>query len=326
MDYKDRILQVEGRIFRGFEVDSSGKRKLTRDSAYRKSAEGWIEYFANSSWWKDRDSWEGALLQQYDSYMTAREGAWVVSHREDLDDLQEEILCIPWYCRGSTVYKKRVYHQLRPLFGLNEKLCIHLMLSTDPKKFTDVIGAVKGLKTSWKKLHDVLYRKHGAFRYIATLEISPKSHLPHLHIMVFGVPWLLNLFDIVKKWEKYDQGSHISIKKRAFNRGLKEVLKYIFKQVDNSLLGSILWVTRSRSYMCNRGLLKPMSLHDPKLWVPGGYQYVGLVPGWRIKSLLGSFYNGDRYLPFLDDRVSFKIKDPPIDWDLVLRVRLNEIY
>lgn len=292
-----------------------------RDSKNRLSTLEWVKYYGGLDWWRpeNRKFWEKCLMDGYNDWLDLRKDTWIVCSRFNDDELEDEIAFIPWSCRQSAYYKKLLNYRLRSLFGQNDKLAVHLMLSTDPHKFQNIYHAMKGLKKSWGLLHDLLVKKHGLFKYIAVPEISPENHLPHLHVLIFGVPWLDDVRHLSKLWSKYGQGAYVHIKRRDYNRGLKEVLKYLYKNVDDDFLGAILWVTRSRSYMCNNGLFRPLVLHDPGTWMFPGYSYLGLVHGHLVQDLI-RLCRDDEALSQFNDGLDFKIKDPPLDWEKVLNL------
>jgi len=292
------------------------KSGIKRDSKARRMALSWIRYWSGFDWWRNdtRSFWENNVLGLFNDWMDLREDQWIASYNEYENDL----LFIPWSCRRSLHYRKMIHRQFKSLFGRGQGLCIHLTLTTDPNKFRNIEQAMKGLKKSWRKLHEMLVQKKGRFPYLGTVEIAPDHHLPHLHILIFNVSWLGSVYKISEMWEKYGQGRIVHIRTMEYHRGLKEVLKYIYKQQSDDLLGAILWATRTRSFMCSGGLLRPVSMHDPETWVPSGYVYLGLIDRFYIERLLR--HDGLNPDPFLLGDAGFRIKPPPEDWRSLLNL------
>jgi len=299
------------------EIEKSG---IKRDSKYRRMALSWIRYWSGFDWWMadTRSFWEKSVLDSYNDWMEVREDQWIVSLHET-DERIDELLFIPWSCRRSPRYKKMLHRQMKSLFGRGKGLCIHLVLTTNPHKFRNVEDAMRGLKKSWRKLHEMFVQKKGRFPYVGTVEISPESHLPHLHILIFNVPWLDSVHHISDMWEKYGQGYMVHIRKMEYNRGLKEVLKYIYKQQKDDLLGAILWATRTRSFICSNKLLKNrVSKTNPETWIPSGYSYLGLVHSFYVERLLR--HDGIHSEEFLKGDGEFLVKPPPNDWRSLLNL------
>lgn len=289
---------------------------IRRDSKFRRMALSWIRYWSGFDWWlgDTRYFWENNVLNLYNDWMDAREDQWIVSYNE----FEDELFFIPWGCRRSPHYKKMLHRKMKSLFGRGQGLCVHLTLTTDPNKFRNIEQAMNGLKKSWRKLHEMLVQKKGRFPYLGTVEIAPDHHLPHLHMLIFDISWVESVYKISEMWQKYGQGRIVHIRTMEYNRGLREVLKYIYKQQKDDLLGAILWATRTRSFICSRGLLNPISMHDPETWVPAGYTYLGLVDRFYVTRLL--MHDNLDPDPFLLGDAGFRVKPPPENWRYLLNL------
>lgn len=85
---------------------------------------------------------------------------------------------------------------------------VHLMLTTDPKRFKNLYEANRHFSIAFNRFISYLQKKLG-FRpkYLSSYEYT-KSGLMHVHCIIFGIPYLLPHGIITQEWERCGQGSY----------------------------------------------------------------------------------------------------------------------
>jgi len=157
---------------------------------------------------------------------------------------------------------KKIFDSIPPQY----KKAVHLVLTTDPKRFKNLYEAnkhfVKALNRFFSRLRKIFRERP---LYIAVYEFT-KSGLLHAHIILFGRPFLLPKRQITKIWEQCGQGSYnyiYSLKRtsrgwiyaRERPKGTKKgttaddyLKKYLLKALHDENAMSMYWATNKRFY------------------------------------------------------------------------------
>ena len=210
-----------------------------------------------------------------------------------------EYVFIRQITRFMSLYKRRVWS----VFGFLDKVDFqhHLVLEVNPHAFLRVANAYDFISKMWARLRANLFKKYGKFEFLRILE-PHKSGFPHLHVLVFGIPfidwnWLNQVWH-----EKYEGAGYVFRRDvgNSFN-AVKYLLKYVNKmmatvgtEVQKSIsrastpfaldFSAILFASNKRLFSVSRGLLLMAGVR-PVLKESKGYSYVGSV----VSSLLDSF-------------------------------------
>jgi hypothetical protein len=160
-----------------------------------------------------------------------------LSYLESIDDrrlmLQEEKnadmkLTMPYHTRFNNKQREKEqwarYNTAWDIADAKYSKGLMLTLTTDPKRFDSLAGMVDSLMSSWGDLHEALNQKFGGcvrLDYIRALEFggSKKSNtvgLPHLHVCIFGVPYIDHSWLSAYWNKKHAEVTHIqSLHKRG---------------------------------------------------------------------------------------------------------------
>ena len=166
---------------------------------------------------------------------------------------------------------------------------VHLVLTTDPKRFDSLYDANKHFSGALNRFMSYLTKKMGYRpRYISVYEYT-KSGLMHAHLVIFGVRFLLPHRTITDEWERCGQGTYNYIyalnnvdgewhyvkgKPKDLKEGesLRDYLKkYLSKAIFDPSSNFFYWVFNKRFYTCSRcfnlrkGLI-PFSFHVYELY------------------------------------------------------------
>jgi len=111
-------------------------------------------------------------------------------------------LTMPYHTRFNNDHRKNEqwarYNQAWEAADEKYDRGVMLTLTTDPKRYDSIAAMVDGLMEAWQDLHETLnqrYLEDQRLDFIRALEFggSEKSNhigLPHLHVCVFGVPYV----------------------------------------------------------------------------------------------------------------------------------------
>ena len=172
----------------------------------------------------------------------------------------------------------------------NFKTGVFLTLTTDPKRFRSVWEANRHLGKAWNRFLSYL-TKRCKFRpkYIASYEYTEVTGLIHIHVLFFGLRWLVGKYEITDEWERCGQGSYNYVYS-VFNRGGKwlwkkskpqkakgkdagDYLKYYAKKaVFEDATHHQYWVYNKRFFTCSYSL-NPPSEGTP--WTPPLWEFLG---------------------------------------------------
>jgi hypothetical protein len=229
-------------------------------------------------WFQD-DKWKVRLTNLFKEYVNEVEGKVLILH-----NLNDQALILPYITRASPSYIKKLKRRLKSLKDLSMDNGIFLTLTTGPRLFASLLDAYQGLMKNFHKLMMFLKKRLGNLRYISVIELT-KSGLPHLHVVILGINYLIPQDELSQIWSKYGQGIIVDIRRigkgfRGYNV-FKYVLKYLVKVWDiqdykphNLFHVSCLWALGARAYNCSRGLIPSKPKPEPKGWVYLGSYFV----------------------------------------------------
>jgi len=181
------------------------------------------------------------------------------------------------------------YHDAWDIATQDFDRAVHLVLTTDPKRFKSLYEANKHFSVALNRFMAYLTKKMGYRpRYISVYEYT-KSGLMHAHLVIFGIRYLMPHHQITEEWERCGQGSYNYIyalnnvngewhyvkgKPKDLKKGesLRDYLKkYLSKAIFDPSSNFFYWVFNKRFYTCSRcfnlrkGLISP-SFHVYELF------------------------------------------------------------
>lgn len=162
------------------------------------------------------------------------------------------------------------YESVWDTAGRNYKSAVHLVLTTDPKRFKSLWHGWKHFSKAFNRFMSFLKKiKQERPKYLAVYEFT-KSGLMHVHCVIFGMSNLMHKNRITAEWERCGQGSYNFIYslrnengKWVYARGQPREIKkgetvdnYLKKYLKKSfyhpeLLG-MYWVSNKRLFTCSR--------------------------------------------------------------------------
>ena len=186
----------------------------------------------------------------------------------------------------------------------NYKRAVMVTLTTDPKQFRNLTEANKAIQKNWNKLITRMRKdSKKKLKYLCVREFQKNGRL-HLHAVVFGIGYLINVKKLSKIWNKYGQGkivhTHSLINKnnawtwdRAKPDDAKDkspvdyLKKYVSKAQNDTHAQFQYWMTESRFYTYSYSLLDN---EKPPIQEPL-YVYVGVREVEGAKTL--PWHTGD---------------------------------
>jgi len=100
------------------------------------------------------------------------------------------------------------YDQVWDTASLKFKRGVHLVLTTDPKRFKNLYEANRHFSTAFNKFMSYLQKRLGYRpKYVSSYEYT-ESGLMHVHCVIFGIPYLMPHGIITQEWERCGQGSY----------------------------------------------------------------------------------------------------------------------
>jgi len=258
----------------------------TRTTATKKRNELWyrardlvrIEALDWSHFW-EKGVYERKYLERlFTDYVKEVRDKVLVLHKEE--NGEGEALVIPYLTRAHSEYIKSVRKKLKCLKRIHSNRAIMMTLTTDPSRHFSLQQAYRAMLKNFHKLMTWLTKKYGChLDYLAVPEFTKKG-IPHIHVVVMGVTYLINQTELSDMWSKYGQAEVVDI--RRCGQGFRNssvynyVLKYVEKAWDcdgdspqNLYHIGALWALNGRSYNVSKGLL------EVKERVKQGYTYVG---------------------------------------------------
>ena len=178
---------------------------------------------------------------------------------------------------------------------------VFLTLTTDWRRFGNLWDAVKGVLEAWDNFRRWMQQRNKGKRleYIKVAEFTEAGFL-HLHVVIFGVSWLAEKYDITEEWERLGIGKITYIygiqkdsatgmwlwKKRKPRGAKKDVMRYLkkylskifderqeFKQNLSKTKQHLYWATLTRFFTVSRSLIGE---GKPPKKLPPLYEYWGI--------------------------------------------------
>ncbi|MFA9516325.1 helix-hairpin-helix domain-containing protein [Halopenitus sp. H-Gu1] len=139
------------------------------------------------------------LTKDFATYLESIDDRRLMLQERDRDDLK---LTMPYHTRFNNERRKREqwarYNTAWELADERYQRGVMITLTTDPKRYGSIGAMLDGLMDAWQDLHETLNQRYlddQRLDFIRALEFggSAKSDhigLPHLHVCVFGVPYV----------------------------------------------------------------------------------------------------------------------------------------
>ena len=150
--------------------------------------------------WSLNDVKDARLLaRDFVTYLDSINDRRLMLQERDRDDLR---LTMPYHTRFNNEHRKREqwarYNTAWEQADERYDKGVMITLTTDPKRYRSIGAMLDGLMESWGELHETLNQRYlddQRLDFIRALEFggSDKSDhigLPHLHVCVFGVPYV----------------------------------------------------------------------------------------------------------------------------------------
>lgn len=220
-----------------------------------------------------RHAWQrmGIVISNAKSYVKKVKDRAIVLRNIETD----EIKVIPYFTRFSDGYYKKAMSKLKSLHGDRG---VFLTLTIDPKRFTSLEHAYTNLQRGWNRLLTMLRKRHRHLEFVKIVEFQ-KSGSPHLHVLFFGIPRLIDANELREFWDKkYGEGTFVNLKPlhNGSNRVISYLVKYMRKYLeipDVEFHGTdgltdapafqqlaLSWALNLRAFSTSRGILdKPLS-------------------------------------------------------------------
>lgn len=218
---------------------------------------------------------------------------------------------------GRKVANLKKYESIWDKCSSHYKNAVFLTLTTDPKMQTNLWDANKKISKSFNRFMSFLTRRLGKRpKYLNVYEFQGNGRL-HLHIIFFGIRWLISGDKMKELWVKYTQGSVFKFIEMKNNNGVWEwvtekpsdagnktpadyLKKYLKKALFDERALYQYWIYNTRFFTYSRDLAPLTSYYiSKKLYVFAGTFYDG-VPSWVERRHCGKGTAGPA-----------RVKDPP---------------
>ena len=179
---------------------------------------------------------------------------------------------------NSKSYVKKLLKRFERVFYIacrHYNYAVFLTLTTDPKRFSSLWHANRHFSVAFNRFLSFLAKRLGSRpKYLCIYEFT-KSGLLHAHVIIFGVSYLIDKFELTKYWAKCNQGKityiyrlkkkgdrWVWLKKRPrgakYNQGIKDYLKKYLRKgfADREGLQTLYWVFNKRFFSCSRVFIK----------------------------------------------------------------------
>jgi hypothetical protein len=217
------------------------------------------------NWWKDKEM-EDEVVGWFRFYIKDVENKVLVLHNGKDDEDEGEAVVLPYRTRADPDYIREVRRKLRPLKRIRSDRAVMMTLTTDPSRFVSLKEGYHGLMNSFHRLMTFLNKRYGCeLQYVAVPEFT-KSGIPHLHVVILGVVWVISQAELSEVWSRYGQGEVVDIRRCGQGFRNSSVFRYVMKYVEKSwdIMGdepknllhvAYLWALNARSFSVSRGLL-----------------------------------------------------------------------
>ena len=158
------------------------------------------------------------LAKDFVTYLDSIHNRRLMLEESDRSDLR---ITMPYHTRFNNDHRKNEqwarYNQAWELADEKYDRGVMLTLTTDPNRYDSIAAMVVGLIEAWQDLHESLNQRYlddTRLDFIRALEFGgseKSSHigLPHLHVVVFGVPYIDHGW--LKRYWKPRQGEIVHI-------------------------------------------------------------------------------------------------------------------
>lgn len=257
-----------------------------------------------------RNAWQrmGIVISNATSYVKkVRDRAIVLRNVET-----NEIKVIPYFTRFSDGYYEKAMKKLKELHADRG---VFLTLTIDPKRFTSLKQAYDELQKSWNKLLSMLRKRHRRLEFVKIVEFQ-KSGSPHLHVLFFNIPRLIDANELRAFWDKqYGEGTFVYLKSlhNGSNRVIAYLLKYMRKYLDSPAVEycgaggmtdatpfqqlALSWALNLRAFSTSRGIFNPLPLNNSN----GTWEFLGIFDLSSVWS-----WDGKRFRDIEADFVALK--------------------
>lgn len=205
------------------------------------------------------------------------------------------------------------YHKIFESIPPQYNKAVHLVLTTDPKRFRNLWEANRHFSVALNRFLSYLKKRLGERPlYVCAYEFT-KTGLLHAHIIIFGRGFLLPKHIITAEWERCGQGSYNYIYSLTRNgnswnytrkrpKDLKKgdsaddyIKKYLVKALYDEEAASMYWAFNKRFYTFSYRLKDWKQQHLP----PSGiWQFFGSFPEWDLPhAITESCYHYDEPPP-----------------------------
>jgi len=161
------------------------------------------------------ESVKGSLLKQLATEKAGIEGRWQVFKHNWLDD---EYLCMPYRTRHTDMSRacrvRESFGEALRTAGRRHSNAVVLTVTTDPKEHSGLSEALQSLSDNKARLMSWLatdYQLGYRPENMSVLEFS-SSGLPHYHIVLFGVSYVVSQSQLSAKWRDLGQGCVVDLR------------------------------------------------------------------------------------------------------------------
>lgn len=206
--------------------------------------------------------------------------------------------------KKRAAFNVKIYHNVWDTATRKYKRAVHLVLTTDPKRFKNIYEANRHFSKAFNRFMSYLTKlKRERLPYLAAYEFT-KSGLLHCHLIIFGVNYLIHKKQITLEWERCGQGSYNWIYALKNDNGrwvyarqkpedLKDgetaedyVKKYLIKAQYNESAAALYWAFNKRFFTYSRKL---RTLIDKKRQPTGIYEFWKTVWEWDLAMIYAMF-------------------------------------
>lgn len=199
---------------------------------------------------------------------------------------------------GRKVAALKRYESIWDKCSTTYKNAIFLTLTTDPKLQTNLWDANKKISKNFNRFMSFLTRRLGHRpKYLNVYEFQGNGRL-HLHIIFFGIKYLIAGAEMRHLWTKYGQGEIFKfismknnngvwewVKSKPSDAGSKSPADYLKKYLKKALFdeGALYqyWIYNTRFFTYSRDLAPLISYYISKhLYIFAGTFYDKNVPAW----------------------------------------------
>lgn len=194
--------------------------------------------------------------------------------------------------RNLDNYETAIAHSLTTY-----ETAVHLVLTTDPGQHKSLWHSWRALAPAWNRFKTRLNKTFGrTHQYIAAYEFT-RSGLLHMHVLIFGIPYLLPVRQISDWWRQAGQGRYVYVyalrrspqgwiyarnRPKTAKKGQtadQYLAKYLKKSLFDASSYSLYWVTAKRYTTYSRAIsaLFPRRAQEVARW-----EFLASMLDWQI--------------------------------------------